>query len=316
MGSKSSSSSNQNTDNYSTSIGVEGDNSGYIATGNGNSFNITQTDHGLVDGLIDIWGDMSGNVAEMATISGDMAYDNARMTENVTSNAFDYGRDVNSDSLNFASDTVGDAFNFGNDALNVASDAQNSAFNFGNDALNFAQDSQRGVFDLVGDTLAGALGFGSDALTANSNLATDSINAQNALADAAIAENSDLAYAMMQSAENMHGNNTAFANNALLTTTGALESANQGMSDLAYYSIDNNSNLAASLAEGAVDKISEAYSNAGDQTILAHKQAMQFAEHASRSDGQQLAISTNKSMTYIVIGLGGVAILALFMGRK
>ena len=169
---------------------------------------------------------------------------------------------------------------------------------------------------MVGDTLAGALGFGSDALAANSNLASDSISAQNALADTAIAENSDLAYAVMQSAENMHGNNTAFANNALLTTTGALETANKGMADLAYYSIDNNSNLAASLAEGAVDKISEAYSNAGDQTLLAHKQALQFADHASRSDGQQLAISTNKSMTYIVIGLGSVAILAMFMGRK
>mgnify|MGYP003626829458 CR=1 FL=1 len=313
---KSSSRSTQATNSTSTSIGVSGDNNGYITNGNGNTYNVTNTDHGLVDGLIGIWGDMNGNVAEMGAVVGDIAYDNARMTENVTNSAFDYGRDVNSDSLNFASDTVGDAFNFGNDALNVASDAQNSAFNFGNDALNVASDAQNSAFNLVGDTLAGALGFGSDALAANSNLASDSINAQNALADTAIAENSDLAYAVMQSAENMHGNNTAFANNALLTTTGALETANKGMADLAYYSIDNNSNLAASLAEGAVDKISEAYSNAGDQTLLAHKQALQFADHASRSDGQQLAISTNKSMTYIVIGLGGVAILAMFMGRK
>lgn len=340
-GSSSKSTSSQTTNNTSTSIGVEGDNNGYITNGNGNSYNITQTDHGLVDGLIGIWGDMNGNVAEMGATVGDIASDNAYMTENVTSNAFDFAGDVNRDSLDFANDNAGMAFNFGNDSLDAAGRAQDSAFDFGINALDamggaqdnafdfgnnaldamggaqdsafdFARDTQSGMLDIM----AGSLGFGSDALAANSNLASDSINAQNALADTAIAENSDLAYAVIQSAENMHGNNTAFANNALLTTTGAIENANQGMADLAYYSIDNNSNLAAALAEGAVDKISEAYNNAGDQTILAHKQAMQFADHASRSDGQQLAISTNKSMTYIVIGLGGVAILALFMGRK
>lgn len=304
-GSSSKSTSSQTTNNTSTSIGVEGDNNGYITNGNGNSYNITQTDHGLVDGLIGIWGDMNGNVAEMGATVGDIASDNAYMTENVTSNAFNFAGDVNRDSLDFASDNAGMAFNFGNDSLIAAGRAQDSAF-------DFARDTQSGMLDIM----AGSLGFGSDALAANSNLASDSINAQNALADTAIAENSDLAYAVIQSAENMHGNNTAFANNALLTTTDAIENANQGMADLAYYSIDNNSNLAAALAEGAVDKISEAYSNAGDQTILAHKQAMQFADHASRSDGQQLAISTNKSMTYIVIGLGGIAILALVMGRK
>ena len=287
MGSKSSSSSNQATNNYSTSIGVEGDNNGYITTGNNNSYNITQTDHGLVDGLIGIWGDMNGNVAEMGAVVGDMANDNARMTENVTSSAFDYARDVNSDSL------------------------------------SFAENSQRGAFDLVGDTMAGALGFGSDALSQNSNLARDSITAQNYLAETAITENSDLARSVTELAENMHGNNTAFANNALITTVGALENANNGMGDLAYFTAQNSSDLARDFASGtadlsalAIQSAADAYKTAGDQSALATKQALQFADNSTRSDGQQLAMDTNKTMIFVVVGVAGVAVLALFMGRK
>ncbi|NWL16320.1 hypothetical protein FHG08_11520 [Pseudoalteromonas sp. Scap03] len=276
-GSSSKSDSKQSTSNTSTSFGVQGDNNGFITNGSGNSYNITQTDHGLVDGLVDIWGDMAGNQREM-TIAA----------ENMTKSGFNFASDVNRDSLDFAGETLADAYGFGGDALSAMQDSQNQAFNFGADALQMT-----------------------------GNLATDSINAQNSLAETSIKENSDLARSVTEMAENMHGNNTAFANNAILTVSDSLGDANNNMADLAYFSIENNSNLATDLAAGAVDKVADAYQDAGDQTILAHKQALQFADHASRSDGQQLAISTNETMKYIVIGLGGVAILAVvFMGRK
>jgi len=309
MGSSSSSNSSQRTDSTSTSIGVTGDNSGFLTNGNGNTYNITKTDHGLVDGLVDIWGDMTGNQSQLMSVMGDMATDNAQMVQGVANDAFNYAGDVNRDSLDFADSTVKNAFGFSDSMLS-------GALGFGNSAFDFAGQSQDRVFDAVNGSLNAAMAFANNSLDGNSNLASDSINAQNQIANLAMIENSDLARGVAQMSENMHGNNTAFANNAMMTTTGALEKANQGMSDLAYYSIDNNSNLAASLAGGAVDKISDAYSDAGDQTLLAHKQALQFAEHSTRSDGQQLAISANKSMTYIVIGLGGIAILALVMGRK
>ncbi|WP_350634466.1 hypothetical protein [Pseudoalteromonas sp. GW168-MNA-CIBAN-0100] len=298
MSTSSKSRSSQATSNTSTSLGVQGDNTGFMTVGNGNNYNITQTDGGLVDALGAVWGDMAGNQTDMIDAVSNMSKDNADMTESITRSAFDYGRDVNSDSLNFAGDTVRDSLGFGSDSLAFASDAQDNAFK------------------LVGDTTADAFNFGRNAIDANSALSADSIKAQNYLAETSIKENSDLARSIGEMAADMHGNNTAFANNSMMTVVDAVGDANKGMTDLAYYSIENNSNLAADLAAGAVDKVSQAFNDAGDQTILAHKQAMQFAENASRSDGQQLAISTNKSMTYIVIGLGGIAILAMFMGRK
>ena len=327
MGSKSRSSSSQQTNNSSTSLGVQGDNTGFMTVGNGNSYNITTTDAGLVDGLVDIWGDMAGNQREMMTLTGDMAVENARMTESVTGNAFDYARDVNSDSLDFAAssmgavgDALGDVIQFGTNAQDSAFDfgtrSQESAFDFGRDALDVAGRSQERAYSLVGNVTDDAMSLSRDAMLTTGNLAADSINAQNYLAEKSMTENADLARGVAELAETMHGNNTAFANNALLTTTEAVTSANKGMADLAYYSMENNSNLAADLAAGATQEVSDAYSDAGDQTILAHKQALQFAENSMRSDGQQLAISTNKTMMYIVVGLGAVTALALIMGRS
>lgn len=316
MGSKSRSSSSQQTNNSSTSLGVQGDNTGFMTVGNGNSYNITTTDAGLVDGLVDIWGDMAGNQREMMTLTGDMAVENARMTESVTGNAFDYARDVNSDSLDFAASSMGAVGDALGDVIQFGTNAQDSAFDFGRDALDVAGRSQERAYSLVGNVTDDAMSLSRDAMLTTGNLAADSINAQNYLAEKSMTENADLARGVAELAETMHGNNTAFANNALLTTTEAVTSANKGMADLAYYSMENNSNLAADLAAGATQEISDAYSDAGDQTILAHKQALQFAENSMRSDGQQLAISTNKTMMYIVVGLGAVTALALIMGRS
>lgn len=315
MSTSSKSRSSQSTNSSSTSLGVQGDNTGYMTVGNGNSYNITTTDGGLVDGLVSIWGDMAGNQSQMMTLTGDMAVENARMTETVTGNAFDYARDINSDSLDFAATSMGAVGDALGDVIQFGTNAQNSSFDFGRDALDVAGRSQERAYSLVGNVTDDAMSLSRDAMATTGNLAADSINAQNYLAEKSMTENADLARGVMEMAETMHGNNTAFANNALLTTTDAISNANKGMADLAYYSIENNSNLASDLAAGAVQEVSAAYSDAGDQTILAHKQALQFAENSMRSDGQQLAISTNKTMIYIVVGLGAVTALALIMGR-
>lgn len=298
MGSSSRSNSSQQTNNSSTSLGVQGDNTGFMTVGNSNSYNITTTDGGLVDGLVSIWGDMAGNQSDMINAVGNMASDNTNMVENVTGDAFNYASDVNRDSLDFAD-------------------------NVNRESLDFAGNVVGDSLGVVVDTISGALGFGQDALASNANLASDSINAQNYLAETTIKENSNLALSVAEMAESMHGNNTAFANNALLTTVDAISNSSQQMGDLAYYTADNASNLARDFASASADlsgqaiaAAADAYEKAGDQTLLAHEQALQFADHQSRSDGQQLAINTNETMKYIVIGLGGVAILAMFMGRK
>jgi hypothetical protein len=227
-------------------------------------------------------------------------------TENMAQYGFDAAQGMTESGFNFASD-------INSDSLNAMQNVQSDAFNFGSDAIDAMQDTQTGAFN-----------FGSDALAMTGNLATDSINAQNALAETSIEQNSDLALSVAEMAENMHGNNTAFANNAILTVSDSLGAANNNMADLAYYSVENNSNLARDFATGSADlaaltmeSTKDAYEGAADQTLLAHKQALQFANNATRSDGQQLAVSTNETMKYIVIGLGGVAIVAMFtMGRK
>lgn len=321
MGSKSKSSSSQTTNNYNTSFGVDGDNNGFITNGDGNSFNIQQVDGGLVQAVTDVWRDMAGNQTEMT-----------RAAENMTADGFNFASDVNRDSLNAMGGAVSDAFGFSEnvnrDSLDAMSDTVNGAFSFGRDSLDFAERSQGNAFLYADNALTNAFDFGGDALAMTGNLAQDSITAQNYLAETSIKENSDLARGVAELAENMHGNNTAFANNAILTVSDSLGDANNNMADLAYFTANNSSDLARDFAAGSADLSAmaidaataathDAYEGAADQTLSAHTQALQFAENAMRSDGQQLAISTNETMKYIVIGLGGVAILAVvFMGRK
>jgi hypothetical protein len=261
-----------------------------MTVGNGNTYNIQQTDHGLVDGLVSIWGDMSGNMDTMFNTANDMTYQNNIMTENVTSDAFNMARDVNSDSLDFANNSLGEAFDFGRDSL------------------DFAERSQQGVFDTVGN----ALGFGSDALDANTNLARDSIEAQSYLAETSIDANSSLARDVASLSESMHATNTAFANNAMLNTIDAIGDSNERVSELAYFTANNSSDLARDFATGTA----AAYSDAAKSSLLASEQALQFVDDMSRSDDSQLAKDTNKTMIYVVVGMAGIVALALTVGRK
>ncbi|MBU76118.1 MAG: hypothetical protein CMK63_03890 [Pseudoalteromonadaceae bacterium] len=301
MGSKSSSNSRQQTNNTSTSLGVQGDNNGYMTVGDGNTYNIQQTDHGLIDGLVTIGGNLADNVSQAFNAANDMTYQNNLMTENVTNGAFDYARDVNSDSLSFA-DSVTSQFG----------DVVREGFGFGQDALD-------SVSAISGDALA----FGADALADNANLARDSIMAQNYLAELSVSENSDLARDVASLSESMHATNTAFANNTLNSTIDAISDSNDRVSELAYYSVNNSSDLArdfaagsANLAMESLDRTNEAYADAGKQTLLASEQALQFVDDMSRSDDSQLAKDTNKTMIWVVAVMAGVFALALTVGKR
>lgn len=290
MGSKSSSDSRQQTNNTSTSLATQGDNNGYMTVGDGNTYNIQQTDHGLIDGLVTIGGNLADNVSQAFNAANDMAYQNNLMTENVTNGAFDYARDVNSDSLNFA-DSVTSQFG----------DVVREGFGFGQDAL-----------DSVSAISSDALEFGADALASNSNLAQDSIMAQNDLAEMSINSNSDLARDVASLSESMHATNTAFANNTLSSTIDAISDSNDRVSELAYFSVNNNSDLARDFASGTA----QAYADASKQTLLASEQALQFVDDMSRSDDSQLAKDTNKTMIWVVAGMAGVFALALTVGKR
>ncbi|TMO66181.1 hypothetical protein CWC19_16785, partial [Pseudoalteromonas aurantia] len=143
-------------------------------------------------------------------------------------------------------------------------------------------------------------------------LAGDSIEAQNVLAADAITSNSELADSLMSYTSDANSRLTDLASYSI----DAADNSNARMSDVAIYSMNNASDLAQSLGAQVMTATQDAYGEAQNQTLLAHRQAMQFANDASRSDGQQLAISTNKTMMYIVLGLVGLGIAGFALSRS
>lgn len=77
--------------------------------------------------------------------------------------------------------------------------------------------------------------------------------------------------------------------------------------------INNNSDLLRALSDDIRDTSGDAMNTVLDQT----RYALQFADASTRSDGQQLAVATNKTMMIgiVVVGVLGVAFIA-FKGKK
>ncbi|MCF2826819.1 MULTISPECIES: hypothetical protein [unclassified Pseudoalteromonas] len=271
MGSKSRSNSRQVTNNTSTSIGVQGDNNGFITNGSGNTYNMT--DGGLVSAIESL-----GAGLVDANIAG---FDAAG---NMTRDGFDFAGNVNRDSLDFAGDALSMTRNIAGDSIN----AQNSLTR---DALAENGDLAREMLGLSAGINSDVIGFAGDTL----NTTIGAIGDANArITDVA-------SYAMDNSAQ-LAG-----------LSIDAADNANARMTDVAVYSMDNASNLAKDLGAQVITATQDAYKDASDQTILAHKQALQFADHSTRSDGQQLAISTNKTMMYVMLGLGGMGMAVAMM---
>ena len=284
------SSSTQNTTNNNTSVGVQGANNGFLTTGSNNRFNITQTDHGLVDAMAD----MSDSLFSTAGNMADGAFDAAR---SVSNGAFDYGRAVNADSLGFAD----------------------------------------GVVREFGDVTAQAFGFGTRAIDGNINLARDSIDAQNSLAEFAVGENSQLARDMGDLAQDSISQSLGFADGVFADANASIAQSNNNMMDLSQYAIGSGQNMAISLmhessdlsrdfasgfgslasdlSKDVIEQSAHANKVATDQIINAHKGALQFADNMSRSDGQQLALSSNKTMIFIVVGMVAVFGFAMYQSR-
>ncbi|CAM3912825.1 hypothetical protein [Pseudoalteromonas maricaloris] len=271
MSSKSSSDARQTTNNTSTTFGIDGDNNGYITNGDGNTYHITQTDHGLVDALSAFGSDISGAAIAGFDAASNMTTDGFNFASDVTRNGFNYASDVNRDSLDFA----GDALNQVGDTADTAITANS---NLARDMVEYSAGLNSDVLDFAGDTLDTTVNALSDANGRIGDIASD-----------AMSNSAQLAGMSIDAADN----------------------ANARMSDLAYVSIDKGNNLARDLTESMLSATQDAYKTASDQSILANKQAFQFADNASRSDDQQLAVSTNKTMMVVISVVGGVAALGV-----
>ncbi|MFV0447649.1 MAG: hypothetical protein ACK5MF_04145 [Vibrio sp.] len=115
MGGKSQSSSSNttttNTTNKSNSVGVGGDNSGIILSGNEGDINLTQTDHGAID------------------------------------SAFEFGESALDEAFGFGENVFSDAINFGNNALAAVDNSNQAALSFAN-SVN-ASNATSGASDML-----------------------------------------------------------------------------------------------------------------------------------------------------------------------
>ncbi|TMO62862.1 hypothetical protein CWC19_19875, partial [Pseudoalteromonas aurantia] len=104
--SSSKSSSKQVTNNTSTNFGIHGDNNGYITNGDGNTYNISQTDFGLVSALESIGGNLADSQIAGFDFASDAVTGSQNMALDMTSDAFNFASDVNQDSLGFGRDAL------------------------------------------------------------------------------------------------------------------------------------------------------------------------------------------------------------------
>ncbi len=126
MGGKTSSStansSTTNTSNKSNSVGVGGDNSGIILSGNEGDINLTQTDHGAVD------------------------------------SAFEFGESALSEAFGFGENIFSDAVSFGNNAITAMNNSSEAALSFAN-SVN-ASNATGGASDMLNSKFMIYMGAG------------------------------------------------------------------------------------------------------------------------------------------------------------
>ncbi|AVJ51879.1 hypothetical protein [Pseudoalteromonas phage Cr39582] len=286
-GGNSKSTSNQTTNNENTNIATQGDNLGAVINGNGNS--VTMTDHGLVDALVDIGGYMSDSTQAAFGAASDMAYSSTEFAGQAITDGFDYAEGINRDSLDMAEGVNRDSLNFGRDALD-----------FGSDALEFGSDA----LSVTGDLMTDAMQYSSDAMLAS------------------IEGNAGLAGQVIDANTAMTGQSLNFG---LDTFNGAMDSLNQSnanMAMLAEFTSNQSTDLARdSMAFGAdlmaqyQLNVSDANDNATNHILNASKSAMQFADNMSRSDGQQLAKDSNKTLMIGIVAVSAaVGLYAISRG--
>lgn len=281
-GGNSKSTSNQTTNNENTNIATQGDNLGAVINGSGNS--VTMTDHGLVDAMAQIGGFMSDSSQTAFNTAADMAYSSTEFAGNAITDGFDYAEGVNRDSLDFAEGVNRDALNFGSDALN-----------FGSDALDISSG-------LMGDAMA----YSNDAMLA------------------AMDGNSSLAQSVIDSSEFMTGQSFDFGRDTFTGALNSINDSNNNMAMLAEFTSNQTTDLARdSMAFGA-DLMSQYQMNinSANDTAMGHvlnasDSALQFADNMSRSDGQQLAKDSNKTLMVSIVAISvAIGLFAFAKGKK
>ncbi|WP_432459403.1 hypothetical protein [Agarivorans sp. QJM3NY_25] len=244
---------------------------------NSTNTSLSQAIQGNNEGVV-LSGD--GNVLEMTTT--DMGAMNAakEITEQGVSMVGDLASSV-TENNRLALQESGD---LARDMLSTTVGAVDAAMSDNTSLANNAINQAGSVFGSAGNLLSDMGQVISNAALDNHLLASTSINAQSDLATKALTENSDLAFSAM---------------------------------DLSRQNLTEGSNLVYELAKMNDTTQSDNQKYFYDSLANASKQAYQFADNASRSDGQQLAIESNKTIQYTVLAVVvGAVLIALKKAKK
>lgn len=164
--------------------------------------------------------------------------------------------------------------------------AIDAAQNMANDGLNAARDIAKTGADLVGGLFDKSIGLAGDFAKQNASIASGAMGY------------------------------LAGANDKLSSMTGRAFDLSQAFAEdgakLAREAMTYGGNLAREFSQSALES-----SKQTQQTVLdSTKYALQFADNASRSDGQQYALEANKNQMYTMLGVAALVALVIFTRGK
>lgn len=193
-------------------------------------------------------------------------------------------------------------------AMDAARDIANAGAALVSDGFNAARNMSEGGFDAARDIAKTGANMVGGLFDKSADLA-DSVFRQS------VGLAGDYARQMGQTANNAM-DLVDDVNGKLSTMTGRafdLSSAfAQDGAKLARDAMDYGGNLAREFSQSAIEA-----SKTAQQTVLdGTKYALQFADNASRSDGQQYALSANKNQMYTMLGVAALVALVLFTRGK
>lgn len=156
----------------------------------------------------------------------------------------------------------------------------------------FADNSDRSITEVVqSGQFAGANVAGNISVIDGGafGVATDSVRAIEQLSDSVLNANSNLASDAIKTGSDLALNMT-------------LENGKLARDSLSF---------GGDLARDFMAGVERANTSATDAIVNSNKYALQYADNQSRSDGQQLALSSNKTLMWVMLGFAGVGAVAL-----
>ncbi|GAB1620629.1 hypothetical protein AAOGI_06790 [Agarivorans albus] len=206
-------------------------------------------------------------------------------------------------------------------AIDAARDITNYGVDMVGDLASSVSENNRLALqesgDLARDLLSTSVGAVGDAMADNTTIANNAVSEAGRLFDSAGNLLSDMSLTLRDSVKDGFdlSKYSIDAQSDLARDSVDAQSAlaNNAMS-LSQSVVMDGSNLARDLAvinaNQADNQLRDFYATMENTT----DKALQFANNASRSDGQQLAINSNKTMMYSILAMA--AILALFAAGK